>query len=137
MKRLIFSLLTVAAVAAPRLSAQTLTLEVRGIERPVGNVYVAIYNSPETFLKQPVAAFGTAASDTAFVIPCKGLPPGLYALSLFQDENDNQKLDTAAYGIPTEKYGFSNNAQGVMGPPSFKKCSFVLRGDTTLTVWVK
>jgi uncharacterized protein (DUF2141 family) len=137
MKRLIFTLLTVAAVAAPRLSAQTLTLEVRGIERPVGNVYVAIYNSPETFMRQPVAAFGTAASDTALVIPCKGLPPGLYALSLFQDENDNQKLDTAIYGIPTEKYGFSNNAQGVMGPPSFKKCSFVLRGDTTLTVWVK
>ena len=37
-------------------------------------------------------------------------------------------------GIPQEPTGFSNDAQGVTGPPSFEECGFALRGDTTLVV---
>jgi uncharacterized protein (DUF2141 family) len=129
-------ILLVAATlfAAQHLAAQSLTIEVRGIEKPVGNVYVAFYNSAETFMKQPVAAFGVAATASVLRIPCKGLPPGTYAFSMFQDENDNRKLDTGVFGIPTEKYAFSNDAQGVMGAPSYNKCRFTLRTDTTMTV---
>jgi uncharacterized protein (DUF2141 family) len=137
MKRRIFILLMLVVTTTTTLLSQTLTLEVRGIEHPVGNVYVAVYNSQELFMKQPIAAFGAAVRDSVLTIPCQGLPTGEYALSLFQDENDNKKLDTAVMGIPTEKYGFSNNAVGVMGPPPYKKCSFTLRRDTILTVWLK
>ncbi|MDE6173301.1 MAG: DUF2141 domain-containing protein, partial [Bacteroides sp.] len=43
-------------------------------------------------------------------------------------------LDTAAFGIPVEKYGFSNDATGIMGPPSYEKCSFTFSADTILVV---
>ncbi|WP_347084338.1 DUF2141 domain-containing protein [Bacteroides uniformis] len=100
-------------------------------------LYVAIYNSEETFMKKPLTAFRIDVKDTSLSIPCQGLPTGTYAISLFQDENGNGKLDTAVFGIPTEKYGFSNDAQGVMGLPSYDKCSFTFSGDTTLVIHLK
>jgi uncharacterized protein (DUF2141 family) len=137
MKRTMILLMAATLFAAQRLAAQSLTIEVRGIEKPVGTVYVAFYNSAETFMKKPVAAFGVAATDSVLRIPCKGLPPGTYAFSLFQDENDNRQLDTGTFGIPKEKYAFSNDAQGVMGPPSYGKCRFTLRADTTMRVGMR
>ena len=107
------------------------------IEKVEGHLYVAIYNSEETFMKKPLTAFRIDVKDTSLSIPCQGLPTGTYAISLFQDENGNGKLDTAVFGIPTEKYGFSNDAQGVMGPPSYDKCSFTFSGDTTLVIHLK
>lgn len=119
------------------LSAQNLTLEVRGIENPEGHLYVAIYSSEETFMKKPFTAFRVEVKDTVKVIPCRGLPAGTYALSMFQDENGNGKLDTGTFGIPVEKFGFSNDAEGVMGPPAYDKCRFDFAEDTTLVVHLK
>ena len=51
-------------------------------------------------------------------------------ISLFHDTNGNKKLDQGEYGIPLEKYGFSNNARGQMGLPAFKDAAFLLKSDS-------
>ena len=137
MKAMIIFLVFVMQSAAQLLFAQNLTIEVCDIEKVEGHLYVAIYNSEETFMKKPLTAFRIDVKDTSLSIPCQGLPTGTYAISLFQDENGNGKLDNAVFGIPTEKYGFSNDAQGVMGLPSYDKCSFTFSGDTTLVIHLK
>ena len=119
------------------LSAQTLTIEVRGIEKVKGQLYVAFYSSEDTFLKKPLTGLRVEVTDTVLTIPCHGLPAGEYAFALFQDENGNGRLDTAALGIPTEKSGFSNNAEGIMGPPSYDKCLFCLQKDTLMVIDLK
>ena len=48
-----------------------------------------------------------------------GLAPGRYALRVFADENGNGKLDTNLMGMPTERYGFSNDAKGNRAAPGF------------------
>ena len=126
MKAMIIFLVFVMQSAAQLLFAQNLTIEVCDIEKV-----------EETFMKKPLTAFRIDVKDTSLSIPCQGLPTGTYAISLFQDENGNGKLDTAVFGIPTEKYGFSNDAQGVMGLPSYDKCSFTFSGDTTLVIHLK
>ena len=123
MKAMIISFVCVLTFATQSLSAQNLTLEVRGIENVVGKLYVAIYNSQETFMKKPLAGFAIEVKDKVVSIPCKGLPAGTYAFSMYQDENG--------------KFGFSNDAEGVMGPPSYEKCSFTFSEDTTLVVHLK
>lgn len=137
MKVMIIFLVFVLQGAAQLLFAQNLTIEVREIEKMEGHLYVAIYNSQETFLKKPLTAFRVDVKDKVVTIPCQGLPAGTYAISLFQDENGNGKMDTAAFGIPTEKFGFSNDAEGVMGPPSYDKCRFTLSEDMTLVIHLK
>ena len=52
------------------------------------------------------------------------LPPGTYAISVYEDLNGNHKLDHNFLGIPREPVGASNNPQGRMGPPHFDDCSF-------------
>ena len=37
-------------------------------------------------------------------------------------------------GIPKEGYGFSNNAAGLFGPPSFDKATVQLASGETLTL---
>lgn len=95
MKAMIIFLVFVMQSAAQLLFAQNLTIEVCDIEKVEGHLYVAIYNSEETFMKKPLTAFRIDVKDTSLSIPCQGLPTGTYAISLFQDENGNGKLDTA------------------------------------------
>lgn len=122
---LLFAVLTSVSVAG-----QNLTLIVKDVEHVDGSVYVAIYFSKQTFMKKPVFGFRVGVKDRTIEIPCKGIPAGTYAISLFQDENENGKLDTGAFGRPLEKFGFSNDAEGVLGAPSFENA--VLNSNGTL-----
>ena len=122
---------------AQTVGAQTLTIEVRDVEKTEGRLYVAFYSSEENFMKKPVTGLRAEVTGEAITIPCRGLPAGEYAFALFQDENGNGRLDTGTFGIPTEKYAFSNDAEGVMGPPSYEKCRFTLSADTTLVVHLR
>lgn len=117
--------------------AQSLTLDVRGIENVKGYLYIGIYNTKDSFMKQPVAGFRVEVKRNEMSIPCKGLPVGTYAISIFQDENENGVLDTGSFGRPLEKFGFSNDAEGVMGAPSYEKCCFDFQQDRTMVVHLK
>jgi len=57
------------------------------------------------------------------------LPPGRYAVSLYEDLNGNHKLDHNFLGIPREPVGASNNPRGRMGPPRFADCLFEIGSD--------
>lgn len=129
MKALLATLaLTVAAPLAA--SAADLTLEVQGLDttRLAGaHLMVAVFTDPATWLKQPAVGrrFAIAAApDGRFTVDLKDLPEGPLAMSLFQDTNANGRLDANAMGMPTEPYGFSNNAAGNFGPPRFEQAVF-------------
>ena len=59
-----------------------------------------------------------------------GLAAGRYVIKSFADENGNEKLDTNLVGLPTERYGFSNDAKGRMGPPSFDAAAVKVDADS-------
>lgn len=58
------------------------------------------------------------------------LAAGIYAVQVYQDKNDNLKLDRPLGGPPTERYGFSNNARGTFGPPEISEQLFHVQGST-------
>lgn len=110
-----------------------LTIEVKGIENNKGKIYIAIYDSEASFLKNAkgiIADINDKKSTGIF----KGLKKGTYAVSLFHDENDNKKMDTKIFGIPKEPYGFSNDATGFMGPPKFEDAKFTIEANKTITI---
>lgn len=61
------------------------------------------------------------------------LPPGRYAVSLYLDENGNNKLDSGWLGIPKEPVGVSGNPRPRMGPPHFEDSVFEM-GEKDLTL---
>jgi uncharacterized protein (DUF2141 family) len=110
-----------------------LTIEVNGIKNNQGKIFIAIYDSEETFLNKAsgiIAEIKDKKSTGVF----KGLKKGTYAVSFFHDENNNQKMDTKIFGIPKEPYGFSNGASGFMGPPKFNDAKFNLDSNKKITV---
>ena len=133
----IVGLVGLLLLASQTVSAQDLTLEVRGVEKVTGQLHVGIYNSAATFMQKPLAGFRVPVKGKVVSIPCKGLPAGTYAISMFQDENGDGTLNAGSFGRPLEKFGFSNDAEGVMGPPSYEKCCFTFTKDTTLVVHLK
>jgi hypothetical protein len=52
------------------------------------------------------------------------LPPGRYAIQLFQDLNGNSQLDHSSRGLPLEPVGFSGNPPLVNGKPTPAQASF-------------
>ncbi len=90
----------------------------------------AIYDSEEAFEKNgaPVAALVLRNARDGAHLAVGPLPPGKYAVRVFQDLNDNGKVDTNLLGVPTEPFGFSNDAIGTLGPPSFGAAAVVV-GD--------
>ena len=58
----------------------------------------------------------------------------IYAIGVYIDVNLKNKLDKNFVGIPKEPYAFSNNAEGFLGSPSFENASFVIAGDTSLSI---
>jgi uncharacterized protein (DUF2141 family) len=117
--------------------AADLTVEVAGLKSARGKVLVAVFDSTENFLKQPMR---TAAIDAAVAQAGKvqlvitGLPAGDYAFSVFQDENGNGELDMNPMGMPVEPYGFSNDAAGSFGPPSFAQSAVHLPEVKLVTI---
>jgi uncharacterized protein (DUF2141 family) len=65
------------------------------------------------------------------------LSSGKYAVKVFHDENNNGKMDTGMFGIPKEKYGFSNNVKVVMSAPKIEELLFDVSSDKTITINLK
>ncbi len=88
---------------------------------------ISLFKEGEGFPDKPEKAFQKAKLEiknkTATIL-FTGMPAGEYAIAMMHDENDDQKLNKNFFGIPKEGYGFSNNAMGTFGPPSYNKASF-------------
>lgn len=58
------------------------------------------------------------------LVQLAGAPAGVYAVQVVYDKNKNLKMDTGPYGAPAEPVGFSRDAVGRRGPPTFQDASF-------------
>lgn len=130
--------------AAPRASAcdaprgPRLRVAVTGARRAAGNVTVTLYGPRrEDFLarggrlaRQRVPLAGTAA-EACFALSA----PGEYAVAVYHDENNDRDFNRNAVGLPSEGYGFSNDAPATLGLPDFDAVRFTLPpGETRMTV---
>ena len=113
-------------VSAPDPAVGKLVVVPVGLEKNQGNVMVRVANDEADF-EADDEGFRSAVvkvEDKRAVAVFEDVPHGAYAIKIFHDENSNQKLDTNFVGYPKEKFGFSNNAMGRFGPPSFEQARF-------------
>ncbi len=103
------------------MAQQTLTVQIINVKNDKGQIAVALYNSEKDFMKTRYQGKVTKAIKGMIEIVFENIPSGQYGLSVMHDANGNDKLDTNILGIPKEGFGFSNNAMGTFGPPSFEK----------------
>lgn len=116
-------------LAACQAGAAELTVHVENVRPGGGVLVVAVYNSSGGFLRTPLSSASAPATGGTGSVVIKDLPAGEIAFSVFHDANSNGKMDRNLLGMPTERYAFSNNALGKMGPPSFEQARFTLPGS--------
>jgi uncharacterized protein (DUF2141 family) len=110
-----------------------LTVHVTGARNTKGKIRAALFRGAEGFPTNSSQAIHTQAADidpqtSSAQVVFSDLPPGVYAVSVFHDENMNQKLDKNFVGGPKEGYGASNNPKKKMGPPTFEETKFQVSG---------
>ena len=128
-----------------KLMATTLALSLFSINTDAANLNVTIdqVNSDEGKILAQVFKgkdnYQNGKPESSLILPAKkgensfifqNLSEGEYAVRLFHDINDNNDLDTNVFGMPTEGYGFSNQAVGNFGPPKYKDMVVVIGKGT-------
>ena len=132
LRRLLFALLIGTVLCTP-LAAQSkaethLSIEVRLTAHAHGEVGYLIFDSPSGFpgdeskaIRHGFVAIPAGAEELRIETE---LAPGSYAVSVYEDLNDNRKLDHNFIGIPSEPVGVSNNPPRHRRAPRFDECSF-------------
>lgn len=122
-------LLCLAALALQGVAhAADITVVVGNVQQGTGSIMLGLFDSAQSFPKTISKGVLTPASERNAAgqvrLVLHDVAPGDYAVTAFQDINGDGKLSTNMMGLPTEPYGFSNNARGAFGPPTFKDAAF-------------
>ncbi len=107
-----------------------LEVHIEDIRSKNGDILLELLDTNEVTIKAIVKKIETLPC----VIDIYDIENGTYALKFFHDSNSNKKLDMNWMGIPTECFGFSNNAYGLFMPKKFKEWLFEVKGDTTIVL---
>ncbi|TNE31560.1 MAG: DUF2141 domain-containing protein [Bacteroidetes bacterium] len=109
----------------------SLTVTFSGLESRKGDVLFSLRDENGEPVKEIIVPIPNSGVVKYTV---SNLPSGTYTAACFHDENQNKELDKGMFGIPTEDYGFSNNARGTMGPPDLEDQRFTIAGDVTMDI---
>jgi len=115
-----------AGVDAP---AARLEIVISELDSDRGAVVVVLLDSAAQFESEDAffrADDSVPVRGGAARVVFDGVPHGTYAVKVFHDENSNGELDTNFVGYPSEGFGFSNDAMGKFGPPSFEQAAFAV-----------
>ncbi len=120
-------------VPATTTKTYQLTVVIPNVSHREGTLHIGVANdnttfSGESFKTQTLAVPASGVVTVAF----DGLPEGKYAVRIFQDLNDNKKMDFNGQ-MPGEPFGFSNITM-LMGPPTYSDAAFDLSGDKLIEV---
>jgi len=114
-----------------------LEVKILGFENNEGDCWFALDNSKEVYESEDEVWIGKILSikNKQVIVVIDSLEYGEYAIRVFHDENKNGELDTDFLGIPDEDYGYSNDASGFFGPPSWEKAKFYFnKPEMTITI---
>ncbi len=107
-------------------NSSNLMIHITGFENSNGVAKVALVNSKRNYSEEtPFKGYNFTIINNRAIKTIR-LPYGEYAIKVYHDENGNDEMDTRMFGIPKERYGFSNDARGAFGPPEYEDALFKL-----------
>ncbi len=112
----------------------SILVSVKNIRDDRGTITVDLHDDdPEKFLKSGRKLLRLRApavqGEMKICVPVE--KPGIYAIALYQDRNNDHKLDKTWVGLPAEPYGVSRDAPIRMAPPKLKDAAFDVNGPLT------
>ncbi|OKY27750.1 MULTISPECIES: DUF2141 domain-containing protein [Thalassotalea] len=101
--------------------SHSLQLEIREVKSNQGKILAQLFKGESNYqANKPMMAQQSMAKEGTLILTFSNLENGEYAIRYFHDENSDNQLATNLIGIPTEGYGYSNNAKGNFGPAKYQ-----------------
>jgi uncharacterized protein (DUF2141 family) len=117
-------LLITFLLRAPAALAGTVEVDVVNVSPGAGDVKVALCDS-ELELERCQRTTTAFASASSVRVAFPDVPPGRYAVAVYQDVDGTGVLRRGKLGIPLEPFGFSNGA-GLSRKPKFDAAAFAV-----------
>lgn len=107
-------------------------IKITNIKKNSGKIIVEIYNNKKDWLKNPYKKIVLETHEDVQKVSLD-IPFGKYAITVFQDFNNNEESDMNFLSIPKEPIGFGNNFKP-FGEPKFDACSIQFNANSKLEV---
>ena len=122
------------ALAEPAGSTGTLIVLISGLTEPDATVEVNLWRGAEGWLDRDsdLSRYRTeTVQGKAGVAQAvfRDLPHRDYAVTAYQDDNNNSRLDQGMFRIPKERLGFSNGLRPRFSAPGYEDAAVLLEGD--------
>lgn len=120
------------------LTAQnTIEVSMTGFENNKGKAMIGLYNTKSDFLEKEYKSELSEIQNKKSKATFTDIPDGIYAVSVFHDEDDDNEFDILFGFIPMEDYGNSNNVPPRYGPPQWEDAKFEIKGGETKKIEIK
>tara|TARA_S200000501_G_C20752262_1_gene712225 strand:+ start:137 stop:595 length:459 start_codon:yes stop_codon:yes gene_type:complete len=127
------------------ISSANLTIEIENIQTNKGTLYISLINKKDSFEKilttnQEILNhvddifIGTSKKvdrNSRQTVTLSEVPYGIYSIMIFQDLNENQRLDKWIFG-PSEPYGFSKNPTTKFRAPYFEETQIKIKNEKSI-----
>ena len=139
-KSVYLSSILLILLMATAVNAQNVEITVNGIKSEKGQIVVGVFPDDLSFRKEKVLLTTTVSktdiSDGTMSFSIS-LEPGLYGLSILDDENGDGKMEYRMLGIPKEGFGFSDYYHTGLKKPKFDSFKFTIDSDLVKKIIVK
>jgi uncharacterized protein (DUF2141 family) len=111
-------------------NSKNITLEIINVIKNGGTVYVSIYSNEQYFKNMEPDISLVFEADNTIISHTITLPYGEYAITMYQDANNNRQIDLGLFGIPKELFGMSNYSGRGFPSNNFNKLKIFINDVT-------
>ena len=139
-KILFLKILLLLLLSAMTLNAQKVEVIITGIRTEKGQILIGVFKDDKSFKKEipflgkKFAKVGISNGEMKVQF---SLEPGIYGLSLLDDENSNGKMEYKLLRIPKEGFGFSDYYHKGITKPKFDSFKFSINKDQTKKITIR
>jgi uncharacterized protein (DUF2141 family) len=120
--------MAISFTASKSFGQETLEIKITNIKKNSGKIVVEIYSSKTSWLKTPYKKLVLPTNQNVQTASFN-VPYGKYAITIYQDLNNNEESDMNFIGIPKEPIGFGNNYKP-FGEPKFESCAIEFKANS-------
>lgn len=128
MKTITILILIAISLTSIAQDSYKINVEIAELRNSEGEIHVEVYNKEKEVIKTLIVDIENKKCNFEIT----DLPKGEYAIRYFHDENKDNEINMKWDMIPTEGFGYSNNATGMFGEPDFEDWLFILDENKSL-----
>ena len=132
MKLFFQNILLLIALPLINLNAEEVEVTITGLRNAKGNIVIGVFKDEATFKKENAflsKSFRKEEIIEGMMKVTLSLEPGVWGLSLLDDENSSGLMEYNFLGIPKEGFGFSDYYHSGLTKPKFEAFKFTLEKD--------